>query len=106
MKMIDEHGEKKTGDFLSAELRKLLSHDIPTPTLYKTHVWKNAVTYWLPGDYDPATESRQSVHPLPDTMPSVWLCGESYSVRQGWIEGALEQAERMMVPLRKKLGRK
>jgi monoamine oxidase len=106
MKMIDEHGEKKTGDFLIAELRKLLSHDIPTPTLYKTHVWKNAVTYWLPGDYDPATESRQSVHPLPDTMPSVWLCGESYSVRQGWIEGALEQAERMMVPLRKKLGRK
>jgi monoamine oxidase len=84
-------GEKKVGEEMLAELRKLLSPEIPTPNFVKAHAWDYGVTYWLPGDYDPATASREAMTPLP-AMPDVHICGESFSTRQGWMEGALEHA--------------
>jgi hypothetical protein len=34
--------------------------------------------------------------PLPLRFPDVYLCGESYSMHQAWIEGALQHAEDML----------
>ena len=103
MKMIDDRGENKTGEFILKELRGLFDPKIPTPVLYKAHSWKEGTTYWLPGSYNPYTESAKSIHPMPDTMPSLYLCGESFSIRQAWMEGALEQTEKMLHVLQKKL---
>ena len=89
-------GEKKVGEEMLAELRKLLSPEIPTPNFVKAHAWDYGVTYWLPGDYEPATASREAMTPLP-AMPDVHICGESFSTRQGWMEGALEHAA-LLVP--------
>ena len=103
MKMIDDRGENKTGEFILKELRGLFDPKIPTPVLYKAHSWKEGTTYWLPGSYNPYKESAKSIHPMPDTMPSLYLCGESFSIRQAWMEGALEQTEKMLHVLQKKL---
>jgi len=64
---------------------------IPNPLEFQSYPWTAGATYWLPGSYDPEKESTQSVNPLPSTLPNVWLCGESWSLRQAWVEGALEQ---------------
>ena len=42
-------------------------------------------------------ESKKSLQPLPDSMPGVFLCGESFSVRPCWVESALEQADGLLM---------
>jgi len=70
---------------------------IPDPLFFKSHPWTTGTTYWLPSAtgqkaYDPKSESHASLHPLPSELPNVWLCGESWCLRQAWVEGALEQS--------------
>jgi hypothetical protein len=72
---------------------------IPDPLFFKSHPWKTGATYWIPGDYSPVLESKKAVHPFPAKFPGVWLCGESWSLRQAWVEGALEHAEEMLKKL-------
>ena len=82
--------ELKLKNLIMSELRKLFpEHTIPDPTFFKTHPWTTGATYWLPGNYSPEALSKQAIHPL-STFPNVWLCGESWSMRQAWVEGALE----------------
>ena len=88
---LDQIGEKAVGEEMLGELRRLVSPSIPPPTFVKAHYWKHGATYWLPGDYDPKEESHAAYKPL-SNMPAVHVCGESFSVRQGWMEGALEHA--------------
>lgn len=67
---------------------------IPDPLFIQAHVWKDAVSYWLPGDYDPYEESRKACHPI---KGKPWyVCGESFSMDQCWVEGALDHAHRLL----------
>jgi len=79
------------------DLRKLLPEKkIPAPLLFKSHLWKDGCSYWLPGLYDPAEVSLKIMQPLPMRLPYVFVCGESYSMKQAWMEGAIEHAEAML----------
>ena len=89
--------EEELSAFLTKQLRDLVCDDtIPDPIYFKTHPWTSGCTYWLPGSYDPAEESKKAHHPFPDTMPGVYCCGESLSLRQAWMEGALESADYLL----------
>ncbi len=104
--LYKREGEAAVGKRLVAELRTLLGRDdIPDPLFTKVHGWKDGVTYWLPGDYDPVTLSRTASHPLPKEAPALFLCGESYSLRQCWVEGALEHAAATLELVKKRLFR-
>jgi hypothetical protein len=46
--------------------------------------------------------SLEAFRPFPQ-MPGVHVCGESFSMRQAWIEGALEHAGALAKILEKKL---
>lgn len=96
MRSLETKGEKRVGEEMVAELRRLLRPSIPPPKFVKAHAWKEGVTNWLPGPYDPVEWSRRALNPFPDTMPGVHICGESFSLRQGWIEGALEHADHLL----------
>ena len=86
-------GEKNLEKAILSDVRRLFPDiDIPDPVLFKAHLWDPGCTYWLPGSYDPAEESKKACHPL----PNVWLCGESWSMKQAWVEGALEHAETLL----------
>lgn len=61
---------------------------IPEPTYVKMHDWADGCTYWLPGTYDVAAMSAAAHNP----SPNLYVCGESISMNQAWIEGALESA--------------
>jgi monoamine oxidase len=91
-------GEKEVGEEMLAELRKLLRPSIPPPYFVKAHAWEQGVTYWLPGRYDPAELSKKALRPF-ESMPNVHICGESFSVRQGWMEGAVEHAAMLLKKL-------
>lgn len=69
------------------DIRELFPEiSIPDPTFFKAHYWDTGATYWLPGSYSPEALSLEAIRPF----KNVWLCGESWSMRQAWVEGALE----------------
>jgi hypothetical protein len=94
MRILDEQdGETKLGKKLVEDLRVLFGdRTIPDPLFVKTYPWPQGVSYWRPGTYDPYVESRQAIRPFPKERPGWFVCGESFSVHQCWIEGALEHA--------------
>jgi len=95
--MMDMASPKKVLKQVMKKIRSLFpERDIPEPLFYKMHTWKSGCTYWLPGAYDVEKESRYSLHPMPTVMPGLFLCGESFSLRQAWVEGALEQADALV----------
>jgi hypothetical protein len=100
--------QKRVGDeglekVILEDVRALFpDRKIPAPRFFRSHPWETGATYWIPGKYNPELESRESVHPLPSKLPNVWLCGESWSLRQAWVEGALESAEAMLESFNKK----
>lgn len=73
---------------------------IPDPIFFKAHPWTEGVTYWVPGNYSPEKESVAALKPFPEKYPDIYVCGESFSLRQGWMEGALEHAEVLLKKLR------
>ena len=82
--------EKKLHTEILKELRRLFpEREIPPPLYLKTHLWNAGCSYWAPGKYDPEEASRQILNP----MPHIYVCGESWSLKQAWLEGALEHAE-------------
>jgi protoporphyrinogen oxidase len=94
-KIYDKGGDKALCHAIMADLRKMFP-DIESPTFFKSHYWQHGCTYWLPGLYDPEEESHKIMCPIPIRNPNLYVCGESYSMKQAWIEGALEHAEEML----------
>jgi len=73
---------------VSDELAKLFPEKaIPRPTFLTAHLWKVGCHHWRPG-YDSAEVQRAVAAPA----PGVFVCGEGFSSKQAWMEGALETA--------------
>ena len=80
-----------------SEIRQLFpERTIPDPLFFKLHDWKHGCSYWLPGSYSVEEESTKSLQPLPDTMPHLFMCSESFAIKQCWIESAVEQADALL----------
>jgi hypothetical protein len=97
MGILDSVGEGGLEKVVMRDLRALFPEiKIPDPDVFKTHSWPEGVSYWLPGTYDPETVCKEALHPFPSRYPSLYVCGESFSLRQGWVEGALENAAELL----------
>lgn len=97
MKMLDSKNSatpKLEGEVMDA-VRKLFPEiqKIPDPIFFKAHPWWGGCTYWIPGEYDVEEAIEASIYPLPKTLPTTYVCGESTSPCQTWMEGALESAD-------------
>lgn len=78
------------------ELKKIISDElnnlfpklhIPAPTYFKTFLWEVGYHAWK-SKY----KSNQIIKDL-SGMDGIYICGEAFSLKQGWIEGALLSAE-------------
>ena len=79
---------------IQRDLRLLFpERTIPEPTWIEAYEWSDGTTVWKPGSYDPAQQGKAMLQPKPSAMPNLFVCGESFSEKQAWIEGALEHAE-------------
>jgi len=85
------------GFLLTQECRRLFPEkDIPYPIFLKSHPWDSGCTYWLPGQYNVKEASKESLQPFGSAMPNIYVCGESFSLRQAWMEGALENTRDLL----------
>jgi hypothetical protein len=90
------HGPLLT-QMIQQEVRALFpERKNPEPEWMKSYHWTEGTTYWKPGDYDPEEESRLVLQPRKSTMPGLFICGESFSLQQAWIEGSLAHAEMLL----------
>ena len=73
---------------ISDELNNLFPHlTIPAPTYFKPYLWEVGYHSWK-SKYN----SHQIIKGL-SRMDGIYICGEAFSLKQGWIEGALLSAE-------------
>ena len=64
------------------------NHNIPTPVYFKAHLWTVGCHHWLPKH-----NSENIMNNVISPLKNVYTCGEGYSSKQAWMEGALESAE-------------
>lgn len=79
--------EKFLITMLHKEIEKIFGIDPPNPEFLSTHYWENGIHLWDTG-YDMDEEYDKMLKPLNDQ--EIYICGESFSKKQGWIEGSLE----------------
>ncbi|MEX0671827.1 MAG: FAD-dependent oxidoreductase, partial [Candidatus Babeliales bacterium] len=85
-------------DEAQRQLKKIHQYSIPQPYYAIFHDWVNdpyggAWHFWNPGikTWEVMPRIQQ-----PFAKQALYICGEAYSVTQGWIEGALETAELLL----------
>jgi len=94
---IDDSGDNDVKEIVMTKIRKLFPElNIPDPIFFKQHPWYDGCTYWLPGSYNVEEESNKSLNPRPKSMPNLFMCGESFAVKQCWVESALVQADKLL----------
>lgn len=90
------HGPALTKSIQQALTALFPEQSIPEPTWVKAFEWSGGTTYWKPGSYDPVEEGQRVLQPRPSSLPSLYICGESFSMLQAWLEGSLEHAEALI----------
>jgi monoamine oxidase len=97
MNRVKKSGKEAVVEDVMKEIRLLFpDRIIPEPVDFKLYPWDSGCTYWLPGDYDPYEESRAALC----VREGLYCCGESWSLRQAWMEGALEHADMLLADKR------
>ena len=88
------HLEKGTLEkTLKKELKKVFpDKKIPDPVWTKTYYWEDAGCYWKPGS-DPDKITKKMIQPFKE---KIFICGDSFSFRQVWQEGALETSQKVV----------
>ena len=77
----------KTIDILTNMLQESMYDKISKPQSIKKHYWKNAVHFWKP--------NINEIKAYKDIMflrKNVFIVGESFSLNQGWGEGAIQSS--------------
>jgi glycine/D-amino acid oxidase-like deaminating enzyme len=72
---------------IQREVRRLWPR-APQPQWVHRYEWSTGCSYWRPGDYEPTDVIREAL----ELQPGLHICGESFSLRQAWVEGGLESA--------------
>jgi monoamine oxidase len=93
---------KDLQDAIQDDLKRLFPDTtIPDPTYLKKHEWIYGCTYWLPakspGHYEPHRAMLEAQNP----SQNLYVCGESVSLVQAWMEGALESADLLATQIAK-----
>ena len=73
---------------IKEELEKLFPDmKIPKPKWTKDYYWKYGACYWKPG-----FDSKKVSKKVSNLENNLYICGSNYSMRQAWMEGALESS--------------
>jgi Flavin containing amine oxidoreductase len=93
IKMLKKDGADAVKKAVMHEIRKIFcERGIPDPIEFKLYPWYSGCSCWIPGNYDPAEESVNALC----VREGLFCCGESWSLRQAWMEGALEHADMLL----------
>ena len=88
-------GEVSAKKTIQKELKAMCpDRNIPDPFYFKMHMWPDGAYYWK-GGCDSGEVSERMIQPMGKKMP-LYVCGESFSRKQAWVEGALETARNVL----------
>jgi monoamine oxidase len=82
--------------------------DVPRPVLTSARIWSGARTYaGSPAEqvgfgvhqWGLHADDRTVIGDLVEPLPGLFTCGEAFSDYQGWVEGALRSADRVLARL-------
>lgn len=91
--MLNAKGKEKVQMEVMKDIRELFSdRKIPDPLQFHIYPWTSGCTYWTPGHYDPLVESKEALC----VRDGLFCCGESWSMKQAWMEGALDHADMLL----------
>lgn len=68
-----------------------ISSNIISPTLISWQYWPSAIDFWKPGNID----INSGIYPFGQNTP-VYIVSDSWSLKQGWIEGALTCCQQVL----------
>jgi monoamine oxidase len=75
------------------------------PQYISAEYWSEGCTYWKTGiDYKKMSEN--ALQPYPNSHPNLHIIGESFSLKQQWIEGALEHADSLITMIESQISEK
>tara|TARA_X000000368_G_scaffold111373_2_gene86670 strand:+ start:1552 stop:2823 length:1272 start_codon:yes stop_codon:yes gene_type:complete len=83
-----------------SELRQIVSknikkvfpeENISAPLYFSAHLWTVGCHHWLP-NFDSIQIQKDILNPV----ENVYICGEGFSDKQAWIEGALNSASKVI----------
>ena len=72
----------------------IFNFNIPVPKWMDYYHWDTGMGYWKPG-CNSERISQYMLNPYGRDVP-LYVCGENFSVKQGWIEGALETSNKIV----------
>lgn len=78
---------------LKRQIQLILGREIPQPTAILWRYWQVGAHWWLPTDILMARQ--QLSRPFGPSIPC-YISNSSYSLSQGWVEGALDQADMLL----------
>ena len=85
-----KNGKEKLKKKIMEHIRKLFPGKvIPDPEYFESYYWENGASYWKKNK--DSSVLYKKIMKL-DGRRDIYICGESYSKRQAWIEGALESS--------------
>lgn len=79
--------DKEIKTKIVSSVKKVLNININKPEKVIVCNWESGIGYWNKG-VDSDSISKYLLNPL----PNIHICGENYSMRQSWVEGALESS--------------
>jgi predicted NAD/FAD-dependent oxidoreductase len=82
--------ERVIQKMIQKELHKL-GFNVKEPTYFKCHYWPIGTHSW-PININSEEISNKMINPL----PNIYICGDGFSHKQGWMEGALETAKQVV----------
>ena len=86
--------ETKIKEKVHNEINRLFGNKVPHPTYFKVHYWSVGAHHWKP-ECDSDKLSQKMINPL----KNVYICGEAFSQKQAWVEGALETSEAVLLKI-------
>jgi len=86
-------GEEYLIRALHKEIKELFGIEPPDPEFVSVHYWKDGFHTWKIGE-ESQKVSEEMLKPFKNK--EVYICGEAYSLKQGWIEGALDTCYQLL----------
>jgi len=83
---------------VNKEVSKIFTdRKIPKPKKIKAYFWNEGISVWKPG-YKSKIIFKKMIKPM--RIP-LFVCGENFSINNGWIEGSLDTANRVFKKINK-----
>lgn len=86
---------------ISKKIKETFGLDTNEPKWFRMFLWEHGAAYWNPG-CNSEIIGNYMLNPYGRDIP-LYICGDNFSQKQGWIEGALNTSHKVVKLIRDKM---